>query len=59
MARSWPPACPHHPNTNEQPSTRSLGGVEIPAGIARVELRAHDSDHGLGGTARSIELPGR
>ncbi|MDZ7747812.1 MAG: hypothetical protein U5K43_02405 [Halofilum sp. (in: g-proteobacteria)] len=49
----------HHPHTNEQPFTRSLGGVEIPADISRVELRAHDSVHGLGGATRSIELPGR
>jgi hypothetical protein len=26
----------HHPHENEQPFTRSLGGVEVPAGVASV-----------------------
>jgi len=46
-----------HPHVNEQPFTRSLGGVAIPDGIDRVILRAHDSVHGLGGAEASVELP--
>ena len=43
----------HHPHVDEQPFTRSLGGVRIPAGIAHVTVRAHDTVHGDGG--RTIE----
>ena len=46
-----------HPHDNEQPFTRSLGGVEIPAGVTKVRLRAHDSVHGFGGVEAEIELP--
>lgn len=37
-----------HPHVNEQPFTRSLGGVAIPAGINEVYIQAHDSVHGNG-----------
>ncbi|MEM9798044.1 MAG: hypothetical protein AAF919_16240 [Pseudomonadota bacterium] len=37
-----------HPHETEQPFTRSLGGVDIPAGTAQVIVRAHDSVHGWG-----------
>ncbi|WP_217495377.1 hypothetical protein [Halofilum ochraceum] len=47
----------HHPHENEQPFTRSLGGVEIPAGISRVRIRARDSVHGYGGRESTVELP--
>ena len=46
-----------HPHEAEQPFTRSLGGVKIPAGIDTVVLRAHDSEHGYGGTELTVELP--
>jgi hypothetical protein len=46
-----------HPHEAEQPFTRSLGGVKIPAGIDAVVLRAHDSEHGYGGTELTVELP--
>ncbi len=45
-----------HPHVGEQPFTRSLGGIAIPAGIDRVILRAHDSVHGLGGGETTVEL---
>ena len=45
-----------HPHVGEQPFTRSLGGVAIPAEIERVILRAHDSVHGLGGAEMTVEL---
>lgn len=46
-----------HPHENEQPFTRSLGGVAIPEGIAEVVLRAHDSVHGYGGLELVVTLP--
>ena len=38
-----------HPHVDEQPFTRGLSGVKIPAGIDQVVVRAHDSVHGYGG----------
>jgi len=46
-----------HPHVNEQPFTRSLTGVAIPADIAEVTIRAHDSVHGLGGAERTVAVP--
>jgi hypothetical protein len=37
-----------HPHVNEQPFTRSLGGIEIPVGTKKVIIRPRDSVHGLG-----------
>jgi len=48
-----------HPHETEQPFTRSLGGVRIPAGITVVEVRARDKVHGLGGKTMQVMLPGR
>ncbi len=36
----------YHPHENEQPFTRSLGGVAIPADMATVYVEAHDKVHG-------------
>ena len=36
----------YHPHENEQPFTRSLGGVVIPAGTSTVFVEAHDKIHG-------------
>ncbi|MEE8166520.1 MAG: hypothetical protein V3T64_13195 [Myxococcota bacterium] len=38
-----------HPHVDEQPFTRELRGVEIPAVLSEVRIRARDSLHGLGG----------
>ena len=46
-----------HPHVDEQPFTRSLGGVKIPAGLNRVTVAAHDSQHGYGGSEMSVDLP--
>ena len=48
-----------HPHVNEQPFTRSLGGVTIPDGVRAVIVRAHDKVHGYGGITVEVELPGR
>jgi len=45
-----------HPHEHEQPFTRSLGGVEIPAAIPEVTIRAHDKVHGLGGREMTVKL---
>lgn len=45
-----------HPHETEQPFTRSLSGVRIPAGVKRVILRANDKVHGLGGKEFTVEL---
>jgi hypothetical protein len=45
-----------HPHVDEQPFTRSLGDVAIPDGIETVEVRAHDSVHGLGGQTMTVKL---
>ncbi|MEP0232485.1 MULTISPECIES: hypothetical protein [Hyphomicrobiales] len=36
-----------HPHVNEQPFTRSLGGVMIPDDVSRVIIRARDTVHGF------------
>jgi hypothetical protein len=46
-----------HPHDMEQPFTRSLSGVQIPAGITTVLIRAHDSVHGHGGATVLLTLP--
>lgn len=38
----------HHPHVNEQPFTRSQGGVVIPAHLTHIVVHAHDSVHGQG-----------
>lgn len=48
-----------HPHVNEQPFTRSLGGVTVPDGVDEVTLRAHDNVDGLGGAEMTVKLPGR
>jgi hypothetical protein len=45
-----------HPHANEQPFTRALGNVKIPAGLSEVVVRAHDSVHQYGGSERVIGL---
>lgn len=45
-----------HPHENEQPFTRSLGGVAIPDGINTLWIEAHDSEHGTAAERFPIEL---
>ncbi|WP_265518422.1 hypothetical protein [Nitratireductor luteus] len=47
-----------HPHVDEQPFTRSLSGVSLPAQIREVTIRARDSVHGYGGKEMSVLLPG-
>jgi hypothetical protein len=46
-----------HPHENEQPFTRSLGGVAIAPEVSQVRLRAHDSRDGYGGREVALDLP--
>jgi len=46
-----------HPHVGEQPFTRSLRSVAIPAGITTVKVRAYDSVHQYGGTEIRVALP--
>ncbi len=45
-----------HPHETEQPFTRSLSAVKIPADIREVTLRAHDKVHGYGGKTITVKL---
>ena len=45
-----------HPNVAEQPFTRSLSGVEIPAALDHVTVRAGDKVHGYGGREVRLDL---
>ena len=48
-----------HPHVREQPFARSLSGVAIPEGVTQVTVRAHDSVHGWGDSAVTLNLPAR
>ena len=45
-----------HPHPGEQPFSRDLAGVRVPPEVERVQIRAHDSVHGLGGAEFDLEL---
>ncbi len=46
-----------HPHVNEQPFTRSLSGVKIPASVGSVTIRAHDKVHEFGGKEMTVKVP--
>ncbi len=46
-----------HPHEHEQPFTRSLSGVKIPAGTKAVKIRARDSKHGYSSDEYILQLP--
>jgi len=45
-----------HPHVDEQPFTRELRGVAIPADVTSVRIRAHDRVHGFGGREEVVRL---
>lgn len=47
----------YHPHVDEQPFTRSLSDVAIPADVDRVVIRARDSVHGYSGVTFELTLP--
>ena len=46
-----------HPHDTEQPFTRSLSGLKLPAGITEISIRAHDKLHGYGGRSIRVKVP--
>lgn len=46
----------YHPHVDEQPFTRSLSGVEVPANVTHVTIRGHDKIHGYGGAELTLSL---
>ena len=46
----------YHPHEDEQPFTRSLSGVKIPAGMTSVWVQAHDKVHGWSPNRLKIDL---
>jgi hypothetical protein len=48
-----------HPHVNEQPFTRSLGGVRLPEGVQVVTVRARCTVHGFGGKEIVVDLSQR
>ena len=49
----------YHPHDNEQPFTRSLSGVYVPADLKQVKIRARDSKHGYSSREFIVDLPER
>lgn len=47
----------HHPHETEQPFTRSLGNVAIPAGTSRVQVQARCSVDGWSAQTVIVTLP--
>jgi len=48
-----------HDHADEQPFTRDLSGVKVPAGVRTVVIQARDQKHGYGGKSFEAALPGR
>ena len=46
----------YHPHVNEQPFTRSLSGIDIPAGTDVIFVEAHDKQHGWSPQRIKIDL---
>lgn len=46
----------HHPHENEQPFTRSLSGVAVPAADSMVFVEAHDNVHGWAKQKLAVDL---
>ena len=46
----------YHPHANEQPFTRGLGGVVIPAADTLVFVEAHDKQHGWASRRLAVDL---
>lgn len=49
----------YHPHVDEQPFTRSLGGVAVPAGATQVQIQARDLPEGWNSGTMIVDLPNR
>ena len=47
----------YHPHVEEQPFTRSLGNVNIPADVSSVVIKARDKVHGVSPNTYPVDLP--
>ncbi len=47
----------YHPHETEQPFTRDLYGVRIPAGVTQVTVRARHKPKGYDGETKQVTLP--
>jgi len=47
----------YHPHVDEQPFTRFLSGVKVPAGTSRVKIRARDLKHGYSSKEYTVQIP--
>ena len=47
-----------HDHASEQPFTRTLSGVQVPAGVGTVLVEGRDQVNGWGGGTQTVELPG-
>lgn len=48
-----------HDHADEQPFTRDLYGVTLPAGIRTIVVQGRDKTHGYGGKTLTVAVPGR
>jgi hypothetical protein len=48
-----------HDHATEQPFTRDMYGVKIPAGLHLIVIQARDQKYGYGGKTVEVVLPGR
>lgn len=48
-----------HDHADEQPFTRDMYGVDIPAEVHRVIIQARDQQNGWGGSTVTVPLPNR
>ena len=46
-----------HDHASEQPFTRTMRGLHIPAGVDRITVEGRDLQNGYGGTTVSLEVP--
>ncbi|MDH3316391.1 MAG: hypothetical protein OER43_11585 [Gammaproteobacteria bacterium] len=46
----------YHPHVDEQPFTRSLSGLKLPADVTRVYVEAHDKVHGWSADRLEVDL---
>ncbi len=48
-----------HDHASEQPFTRDINNVVVPAGVTELVIEARDQRHGYGGKTVVVKLPGR